>query len=185
MFEEKRPTCVTVIGWAWIVIGGLTSLSAIMALFASLVIGQMSQAHLEAQESIPGIFRFFPLLAIVQIGVAVLWLVAGINFLKLKPWSRSILEASSWLLLLFVIGFGIFWLFGWVSMASGHGPRGFDVMGAVMGVVITGIYAVPLGIMVKYLRGHKVRTAMIGSAEPSAPAEPGQPGASDPSAPGG
>jgi hypothetical protein len=33
-------------------------------------------------------------------------------------------------------------------------------------VVITGIYGVPLGIMLKYLRGPKVRNAINGTAEP-------------------
>jgi hypothetical protein len=32
-------------------------------------------------------------------------------------------------------------------------------------VVITGIYGVPLGIMLKYLRGPKVRNAVSGTAE--------------------
>ena len=64
-----------------------------------------------------------------------------------------------------MVGFGIFWEFGWLSMTSGHGPKGFDIMGAVMGVVIIGIYGVPLGIIVKYLRGDKVKKAIIGSAE--------------------
>ena len=46
-----------------------------------------------------------------------------------------------------------------------NGSRGFDVMGAVIGVVIIGIYAVPLGIMLKYLRGDKVKNATIGKTE--------------------
>jgi len=61
----------------------------------------------------------------------------------------------------------VFWVINWVSMSSGHGPRGFDIMGAVMGVVITGIYGVPLGIMLKYLRGPKVKNAINGNAEPN------------------
>jgi len=51
----------------------------------------------------------------------------------------------------------IFIVFDWVSMSSGHGPGSIDTMGAIMGVIITGIYGIPLGIMLKYLRGPKVR----------------------------
>lgn len=165
MYQEKRPTCVTVIGWAWIIIGGLMFFSAIMALFSSVMIGQMSQANSEVQQDMPVIFRFFPLLAIIQIGLAIIGLVSGINFLKLKAWSRNSLEILTWILLLFMAGFGIFWEYGWLSMSTGHGPKGFDIMGAVMGVVIIGIYGVPLGIMVKYLRGDKVKNAFIDCVE--------------------
>lgn len=163
MYQEKRPTCITVIGWAWIVIGGLMCLSATMALFSSVMIGEIAQN----EPDMPFIFKIFPLLAIVQIGVAVLGLASGINFLKLKAWARSVLEGLTWLLLIFIVGFMVFWVFSWVSMTSDHGPSSFSIMGAVMGVLIMGIYGVPLGIMLKYLRGHKVRNAINGTSEPS------------------
>ena len=165
MYQEKRPTCVTVIGWAWIIIGGLMFFSAIMALLSSVMISHMSQANSEFQQNMPAIFRFFPLLAIIQIGVATIGLVSGINFLKLKAWSRNALEVLTWILIVIMAGFGIFWEYGWLSMPTGHSPKGFDIMGAVMGVVIIGIYGVPLGIMIKYLRGDKVKNAIIGGAE--------------------
>jgi hypothetical protein len=161
MYQEKRPTCVTVIGWTWIILGGLMCLSATMALFSSVMIGKMAQED----PNMPFIFKIFPLLATVQIGFAVLGLVSGINFLKLKSWARNVLEGLTWLLLIFILGFMVFWVFSWVSMSSGHGPKGFDIIGAVMGVVITGIYGVPLGIMLKYLRGDKIKNAIAGIAE--------------------
>ncbi len=55
------------------------------------------------------------LLAIIQIGVAIIGLVSGINFLKLKAWSRNAVEILTWVLLLFMVGFGIFWEYGWLS----------------------------------------------------------------------
>jgi hypothetical protein len=161
MYQEKRPTCVTVISWAWIIIGGLMCASATMGLFMSVMMGKMTQDD----PVMPLMLTIFPLLATVQIGVAVLGLVSGINFLKLKAWARNVLEGLTWLLLVFIIGFMVFWVFNWVSMSSGHGPRGFDIMGAVMGVVITGFYGVPLGIMLNYLRGSKVKNAINGVAE--------------------
>jgi hypothetical protein len=161
MYQEKRPTCVTVIGWAWIILGGLMCLSAIMAFVSSIMIGEM----VKDSPDVPFIFKIFPLLAIVQIGVAVLGLFSGINFLKLKAWSRNVLEGLTWLLLSFTLGFMVFWIFNWISMTSSHGSSGFGVMGVVMGVVITGIYGVPLGIMLKYLRGPKVHNAIYGIAD--------------------
>ncbi len=165
MYQEKRPTCVTVIGWAWIIIGGLMCFAAVMGSLGSVIIGQMS----EDDPEVPFIVRIFPFIAVAQIGVGALGLVSGVNFLKLKSASRTVLEVLSWLLLLFVIGFGIFWMHGWLSMTFDHAPTGFGLMGAIMGVVITVIYVIPLAIMLKYLRGDKVRNAMIGSAEQSLP----------------
>lgn len=158
MFQEKRPTCVTVIGWAWIIIGGLMCLSSAMGLFSFSMMSQMPQLHPEAQQNMPTIFKMFPLLAAIQIFLGGFGLFSGINFLKLKASSQKHLEILTWLLLIFIVGFMIFWVFNWISMTSGHGPGNFG--GAIMGVVITGIYAVPLGIILKFLRGDKVKSAM-------------------------
>jgi hypothetical protein len=169
MYQEKRPTCVTVIGWAWIIMGALMCLSALMALFASLMMmGQISAMSPDAQQSVPALFRFFPLLAIVQIGVAAFGIISGINFLKLRLWSRNALEILSWLVLLFAIGFMMFWLTNWFSMTSSQEPVGLSIMGAVMGVVVMAIYGVPFAIMLKFLRGDKVKTAIKTAAELSA-----------------
>jgi len=160
MYQEKRPTCVTVIGWAWIIIGALMCLSSIMGLFSFSMMSQISQGHPETQHNMPAIFKLFPLLAVIQVFIGGLGLYSGIKFLKLKASSRKNLEILTWLLLIFIVGFMIFWVFNWITMTSGHAPGNFSAMGAIMGVVITGIYAVPLGIMLKFLRGDKVKNAM-------------------------
>jgi hypothetical protein len=68
-------------------------LSAIMALFSSLMIGGLAQDD----PDMPFVFKIFPLLAVVQISIAVLGLISGIHFLKFKVWSRGILEGLTWL----------------------------------------------------------------------------------------
>jgi hypothetical protein len=168
MFQEKRPTCVTVIGWAWVILGGLMFFSSIMALFSFQMMSQMSQSDKEFLQNMPTVFKYFPLIAISQIGIAVLGFISGLKFLKLVSWSRSVLEVLTWLLLLFIVGFGILMEFNWISVTSDHGPRGFDFMGAGMVFVIIGSYSVPLGIMIKYSRGEKVRNAIAMIAEPNA-----------------
>lgn len=161
MFQEKRPTCVSVIGWVWIILGGLMCLSAVMALLSSAVIGDMAQDD----PNMPFIFKIFPLVASVQVIVAVLGLISGINFLKLKAWSRRILEILTWIIMLFVIGFGGFTFFHVNSISSSQPSFGFGIMEMVFMTIIIGIYGVPLGIMLKYLRGEKVKSAMIGTDE--------------------
>ena len=171
MFEERRPTCVTVIGWVWVVIGGLMCFGAIMAVLASLMMRDEMSQH-QANEAI--MLRILPVLALVQIVVGLLGLVSGVNFLKLRAWSRPVLEVLSWLLLVYVVGFGIFCVFKWVSMTWGQGRQGLDIMGAVMGIVIMGAYGVPVGIMVVYLRGAKVKNAISVIREHRAGGDAGQ-----------
>jgi O-antigen ligase len=129
MYQEKRPTCVTVIGWAWIVVAILMCLSAVMALFASsMMLSQISSEQPDAAKNIPTFFRFFPLLAVMQLCVAIFGIISGINFLKLKAWSRTALEILTWLTLLFVIGFMIFWVASWLfGTTSSHAPIGFSI----------------------------------------------------------
>jgi sterol desaturase/sphingolipid hydroxylase (fatty acid hydroxylase superfamily) len=131
MSQQPRPTSVTVIGWASIVLGVLAILSSSMA------IG-------------------------VQLPVGALGLMAGISFLKRRRWSRGVLELLTWLVLVFVVSLGAYFLAVWTSMfLQGQGPSGFWPLGAVMGVVITAVCALPLGIMLKHLRGERVKTAML------------------------
>jgi hypothetical protein len=156
MHQEKRPTCVTVIGWAWIIIGSLMFISAVISLFSLVMISGMARNDPE----MPLTFKLFPVFAIIQIGAATLGIISGINFLKLKSWARNVLEVLTWILFIFILGFMIFWIFSWISMSPDDGPPGFETMGIVMGVVITGIYVVPLGVMLKYLRGPKVKYAI-------------------------
>ena len=170
MYQEKRPTCVTVIGWAWIIIGILMCFSAVMALASIAIIGQISATQPAASQKMPGIFRlekrFFPLLAVVQLGVAVFGIISGVNFLKLKAWSRNALEILTWLALVFVISFMIFWVASWLwGTTSSRAPIGFSIMGAVMGIGVSAFYGVPFVIMLKFLRGDKVRAAFKGDVE--------------------
>jgi hypothetical protein len=141
--------------------------SAVMALFSSAMVGKMLLAHPEAQQDLPAIFRFFPLLAVAQIAVAAVGFVSGINFLRLKAWSRISLEILTWLLLAFVVGFGIYWEYSWLSMTSQAGSRGAGLVGAIMGPLVMGMYGVALVIMLKYLRGDRVKEALRVSAEPA------------------
>lgn len=170
MYQEKRPTCVTVIGWAWIVIGILMCLSSVMALFASsMILSQISTESPDAAKNVPAFLRFFPLLAVLQFGVAIFGIISGVNFLKLKAWSRTALEILTWLILIFVVGFMIFWVASWsFGTASSHAPIGFSIMGAVMGIIVSATYGVPFGIMLKFLRSDKVKIVMKTDGEPPA-----------------
>ena len=173
MNQLARPTGVSVISWVWIVLGGFMGFSAIMALLASSFMPQVpSSAEFDSQMPasfglMMSVFRYFDLIALLQLAVAVLAVVAGTQLLKLRSWARTTLEALSWLSLLYVISFGVFWSLMWLTMTgqlppgdAPFDPRLFQVFGLVMGAFITLVFAVPLVIMIRYLRGTVVRDAV-------------------------
>jgi hypothetical protein len=177
----KRPTGITITAWLWIVMGGLMILSALMGGFAYTTIGKMRpllppSTDMPAGSSVMNsIFQYFGLLLLLQGIVAVLAIWAGVSLLRLKQWARTTIEVLSWIALLYTVGFGIFWVYTWVAMTSQvptHGapvdPVSFRLMGAVMGVVVTAIFAVPLWIMIRYLRGAEVHMAITDAHQPNA-----------------
>ena len=121
------------------------------------------------------IFRYFGVLLLLQGIVALVAIWAGVSLLRLQQWARTTIEVLCWLALLYTVGFAIYWVYTWVSMpgqAPTHGapvePVLFQLMGAVMGVVVTAVFAVPLWIMIRYLRGAEVRTAIANAHQTNA-----------------
>ncbi len=162
MYPEKRPTCVTVIGWAWIIIGGLMCLSAVMGFIMSFF---MWFVLLKEEAERPFILLLFPVLCIAQVGVAVLGLVSGIHFLRFKLWARTVLEWLTWFLLVFVVGFSIFWIFMWAFQVRDHGSLPLMIMGLYGALSMIAVYGIPLAIMLRYLRGAKIKHVFRDAAE--------------------
>ena len=163
MYQGERPTCVNVIDWVWIILGiGFVGQGVI-------VLPLISRALRETHQNIslmtvifpPEIIPFVPFLVIASIGVGALGIVSGINFIKLKSWARAILEVLSWLFFAYMTVSGAFWVavVCWIGVTS-------VVMGAFGLVLCLVFYGVPLGIMLKHLRGEKVRNAISNTAEP-------------------
>jgi hypothetical protein len=172
----KRPTGITITAWLWIAMGGLMILGAVMGGFAYTMMGKMGPPPQPSTEMPSGfavmysISQYFGVLLLLQSIVAVVAIGAGVSFLRLKQWARTTLEVLSWLAFLYTVGFGIFWVYMWISMTGQTPTRGapadpvsFQLMGAVMGVIVTAVFAVPLWIMIRYLRGAEVRTAIANS----------------------
>lgn len=177
----KRPTGITITAWLWIVTGGLMIFSAVMAGFAYTMMGDMgpppsTSSEMPAEFAVmSSIFRYFGVLLLLQGIVAVVAIWAGVSLLRMKQWARTAIEVLSWIAFLYTVGFGIFWVYMWVSM-TGQVPAGsvpvntdsFQVMGAVMGVIVTSVFAVPLWIMIRYLRGVEARTAIASAHQANA-----------------
>lgn len=172
MNEQRvaRPTGITVTAWVWIGGGVLMLLSAAMAGLSysmSVHMGPPDAKGFPPEFALMNLlFRNFAVLIVLQCVVALVAIWAGVDLLRLKAWARSAVEVLSWLGLVWTVGFGAYWVYMWLSM-TGQAPAGadmFQMMGAAMGVVVTFAFAVPLVIMIRYLRGHEARQAVLRSA---------------------
>ena len=156
MYPERRPTCVTVIGWVWIIFGGLMCVATIIGVCGSIMSGDVAEADVNR----PFISRTSLLLYPIPTAVAALGLVAGINFLKLKAWSHHVLEALTCLFHVLIAVVMALAVFGLDEMMWRGRPYGLSIVAAFVGFLITGVCGVPFGIMLEYMRGEEVRNAM-------------------------
>ena len=151
--------------------------SAVMGGFAYSMMREVGTPTAADGNAPPGfglmylMFENFSVLLVVQCVVAVVAIWAGIDLLRLKAWARLAIEVLCWLAVLWTVGFGIYWIHMWISMTGqapiSAGPAGshaFQVMGVVMDVVATLVFAIPLGIMIRYLRSREARSAFDGRA---------------------
>jgi hypothetical protein len=173
--QKKRPTSVTVITWIFIAGAILMILSGGMGFAAFSFMKQTTGGIPPVPEDIPGqlgvmqfVFQHFELIAMVQVALAIFIIIASIQFLRLRRWGRTALEVIAWLGLVYVVGFGIFWVASWIGITSSipltEGTSGpppmFGIFGAIMGSVVALIWAVPLVVIIIFLRGKTIRGAL-------------------------
>ncbi len=173
--QKKRPTSVTVIGWIFIAGAILMILSGGMGFAAFTFMKQTTGGVPPVPENIPGqlrvmkfVFQHFELIAMVQVAFAIFVIIASIQFLRLRRWARIALEVVAWLGLVYLVGFGIVWVVSWIGITSnihltegtvGPSPK-FNMVGAIMGSVVTVFWAVPLVVIIIFLRGKTIRRAL-------------------------
>lgn len=170
---NKRPPLVTVIGWIFIIFSILMILGGVMGLTVYSFMLKAGGGNIPpVSEDMPALFKVisivfqnFGLLVFLQIIFAVFMLIAGIQFLRLQAWAKTALEAISWLGLAFTIGFGILWVDMVSSLPVKEGttvPRDMiDVFGAAAGITIMIVWAVPIIVIIRLLRGKTVKEAIL------------------------
>jgi hypothetical protein len=177
--QKKRPTAVTVIGWIFITNAILMILTGGMGFMAFSFIHRMAgdipafpakfSQHMRVMQII---FQHFGILALSQIAFAIFMLIASIEFLKLRAWARNALEIISWIGLVYVVGFGIFWVTALLDVTSSmHVAEGshnvqslFGIFGAVMGALVMAVWAVPLIIIIYFLHKKTLRETFAKSS---------------------
>jgi hypothetical protein len=156
--QKKRPTSITFIGWMFIASALLVILLGVKG-FADFTIKK------QADWGVPS-----GLIAMVQGVLAIFVIIVSIQFLSLRRWARTALEVITWLGLAYVVGFGIFALIEWITTGSriwvseggASGPLSwFGIFLAVMISVVTICCAVPLVVIIKFLRGKTIREVLL------------------------
>lgn len=164
---RKRPGLVLAIGWGFIVLAIFMILSGLSGLPSAAFMEEVASDLPEADtgyRKLPALFKVFLFsmehiteLSLLCIFIALVVLVAGIFFLRMKPWARVVLEVFSWFALVLIIGIGFLWADVWMG---GQDPSAtFSMFGVTMGLVIMLLYAaVPITALV-LLRDRSVRAA--------------------------
>lgn len=145
MFEEPRPTAVSVVGWVWLILGVMLALGGMAATAMFVGVPEARSAR--------GILTIGP--AVVEMPMGVLGFIAARAYLRLIPWSRVALEVLSWLLLGVMLASAV----GMFLRAWPAGQFGSWMMVGV-GLLSALMYGAPIGLMIRSLRSQKVRSAM-------------------------
>jgi hypothetical protein len=147
MSKNKRPMYITVIGWFWILLNvvlclivGILFLAPLIAAFQSI-----------PDKNIPIRPIFFMVFSLILTLISIFGIVSGINFLKLKSWTRKALEIHSWLFLIILVGVGFYW-----TVVQTAFSKGLSLLFLIL----------PLVIILKYLRVNTVRKVFGAIVEP-------------------
>jgi len=173
--QKKRSTSITVIGWIFLVSSILMIFSGGLGFIAFSFMKQLAEEMPPLSDELPNqfqimriIFQNFGIIALLQVALATFVLMASIHFLQLRKWARNALEIITWLGLFYIVGFGIFWVVSWITITSSFPvsevpsgpPPMFNIIGAVMGCVVTVVWVVPLIIIIIFLRGKTIKDAV-------------------------
>lgn len=159
------------IAWAWILSGLLNGFGALAGVFsAGLLHGLATTGVPQAAQSLGGALgtsRYAVASALFQLALSVVAVLAGIDFLRLKAWARTALEWLSWLSLAYLAVAMIYWWRFWNAFTASGSFAGVSVdlapyrtPGLILGALLIAALAVPLGLMIRALRGPAVRRAL-------------------------
>ena len=169
--EPERPRAVTVIGWIWLVVGGLYFLRSVVDLVMWRALQPAAPALLHEIESRDPEIRFlhplFEHLTAIKIaqaiaGVAVV--VLAYRFLRLRPRARVGIQTICWIVLCYVFGFAALWIRIWTRALAlaPDDPRFAGSHGRIslaLGLGLSAALATGLIVMIALLRSSRMRHA--------------------------
>jgi hypothetical protein len=154
---------VTVIGWAWIVVGTMMLLSATMGLIGHFAGSGPDPREIPEDVPFAIVWRYIYVWMTAQVLLASFGIFAGWRFLQLERWARGALELASWILLAALLAMAIAWIVYVPAMFAGEGDpgQGFAMFYIVVAVLSTVFYGSPVGVMIYFLRSDRVRKAFV------------------------
>ena len=190
--ETPMPPGIALIGWLWIITGGLMILSGAAGVFGYAMMRSMGGAPETTGDALPQMqlmtwmYDYFWIALAGQLVVAAVSIGGGIGLLQLRPWARTTIEILCWLSLVYVFGFAGYWWMAWNELtmlmyenpgamvpesarifgldAGVIDPEGLRVVGWIINAVLTVIFVIPLALMIRKLRGSVVRSAFARAA---------------------
>lgn len=161
----KRPASIPAIGCLYIGCGSFLILGVLFLLLAGATM-RLPNAGPDQYGAASNFVNNFALSACLPLCPAILLIFAGSAFLRLRPWSRALMETIAWLAIVVVIGYGISSVMSMYSLAT-IDPDGFSgplsgyytattilTFGAEIALVI------PIIIIIFILRSRGVREAI-------------------------
>jgi len=162
--REQRPTSITVVGWIFMAVAIFLLLFASLQLLstpADLLLrpGADTPHAVEMRTSLRRMALVGRIWAGAQGAASLFVIVAALFFLRLKAWARAALEVVSWLWFALVMGFGGLWLSGWARVTVNMSGRWMPY-GLAAGLLYLAIPVVPTVVILKFLRGARIRQAL-------------------------
>ncbi len=161
---------MTVIGWVWIVLGGILVLKALMNLLTWSVLHSAAPALLQAFgerfANVPLVQTMLAHAGVMFLAQATFWtlvIVSAWNLLRLRPWARIAIQTVCGLGICYAAGFLIFWLGLWshaglttMDPSLTESMRSLALFAGAGAILLLGSF---FAVMLGYLRSARLRDA--------------------------
>lgn len=145
--HETRSPAIVIIAFAFM-LGSLVMLAnAIGLLISSLVFAQARRISI----------------AVIKICIVILVFISSIYFLRIRKWSRNVLEIASWTGIAYFACFFAYLIFRFVSLMSAtlssNSQYSIPILVSSFGglLIRDGLWAIPLIFILYHLRSRKIR----------------------------
>jgi hypothetical protein len=170
---KKTPGAVIVAGSIWLTVATLVLMWAASLLVLFGVLNNFVPGGTEGMPPAPPIakplewtFQHYVLSGTVLGAVALLGIYSGIQFLRLKPWARSVLEAGGWTVIALSVAWGLWRSQFWIYAATGANDlRDTVAARLIIGLFLAAYFAVFPAVFVWLLRSRMIRPAFSPDAQ--------------------